>query len=248
MATCIVSNEPTINPMVAIGSEGEGPIEIVPHDVAEIEIVRHGETTWNASGRIQGQLESELNEVGWKQAEAIAERLGKELKPAAVYSSDLKRAKDTAEMIAKKCHCHEVTVVPELKERHVGSLQGFVWGEIQEKVPEAYHAFFSSEKGLEIPGGGESFNQLCERSVAALEEIASRHKGERVIVVTHGGVLRAIYMAITREPTAGKVLNASINVLHPSEKKWAFKSWSDVAHLNEVGFLQRGFNGDSLQQ
>lgn len=72
--------------------------------------------------------------------------------------------------------------------------------------------------------------------------------GERVIVVTHGGVLRAIYMAVTREPSAGKVLNASINVLHLSEKKWAFKSWSDVAHLNEVGFLQRGFNGDSLQQ
>lgn len=78
--------------------------------------------------------------------------------------------------------------------------------------------------------------------------ICTAAAGERVIVVTHGGVLRAIYMAITREPTAGKVLNASINVLHPSEKKWAFKSWSDVAHLNEVGFLQRGFNGDSLQQ
>ncbi|KAF8395724.1 hypothetical protein HHK36_019674 [Tetracentron sinense] len=209
MATCLVSNEHTINPMVAIASDTDGPSE-VPHDVAEIVIVRHGETTWNASGRIQGQLESDLNVMGWKQADAVI-------------------------------------VVQELKERHVGSLQGLVWSEIQEKEPESYHAFFSSQYDLEIPGGGESFNQLCERSVAALEEIASRHKGERVIVVTHGGVLRAIYMSMTREPSAGKVLNASINVVHLSEKKWVFKSWSDVSHLNEVGFLQRGFNGDSFQ-
>ncbi|KAF8369858.1 hypothetical protein HHK36_011767 [Tetracentron sinense] len=246
MATCLVSNEQTINPAVAIPSDAEGPIE-VPHDVAEIVIVRHGETTWNASGRIQGQLESELNEMGWKQAAAIAERLAKELKPTAIYSSELSRAKNTADMIAKNCHIPEVIVVPELKERHVGSLQGLVWSEIQEKEPEAYHAFFSTQNDLEIPGGGESFNQLCERSVAALEEIASRHKGERVIVVTHGGVLRAIFMSVTREASAGKVLNASINVLHLSEKKWNFKSWSDVSHLNEVGFLQRGFNGDSFQ-
>ncbi|OVA18522.1 Histidine phosphatase superfamily [Macleaya cordata] len=246
MATCLVSNEPAINAMVAISTDVEGPIE-VPHDVAEIVLVRHGETTWNNSGRIQGSLESELNEAGWKQAAAISDRLAKELKPTAIYSSELKRAKNTAEMIAKKCHLPEVIEVPELKERHVGSLQGLYWSEIQEKEPEAYLAFFSSQRDLEIPGGGESFDQLCERSVTALQEIASKHKGERVIVVTHGGVLRAIYMSVTGESSAGKVLNASINVLHLSEKKWAFKSWSDVSHLNEVGFLQRGFNGDSFQ-
>ncbi|KAG9454901.1 hypothetical protein H6P81_007805 [Aristolochia fimbriata] len=249
MATCLVSNEPTINPLAAIVTETESAAAAeIPHDVAEIVVVRHGETTWNCSGRIQGQMESDLNEVGWKQAGAIAERLATERKPAAIYSSHLKRAKNTAEMIANKCHIHQVIEVPELKERHVGSLQGLYWTEIQEKEPEAYHAFFSPEDDLEIPGGGESFNQLCERSLAALYEIASRHKGERVIVVTHGGVLRAIYLALTREPKAGKVLNASLNVLHLSDQKWAFKSWSDVTHLNEVGFLQRGFNGDSFVQ
>ncbi|KAF6158513.1 hypothetical protein GIB67_040027 [Kingdonia uniflora] len=247
MATCIISNEPRIDIIVGITTAVEAPVKI-PHNVSEIVVVRHGETTWNASGIIQGCLESELNEIGWKQAVAIAERLGGELKPAAVYSSDLKRAKNTAEMIAKACHIPEVIVVPELKERHVGSLQGLVWSEIQEKEPEAYHAFFSSQNDLEIPGGGESFDQLCDRSVAALEEIASRHKGERVVVVTHGGVLRAIYMSITREASAGKIMNGSVNVLHHSDEKWLFKSWSDVSHLNEVGYLQRGFNGDALQQ
>ncbi|KAI3834883.1 hypothetical protein MKW98_015996 [Papaver atlanticum] len=248
MAACVVSSneQSAINAMVGVVADTEGPSE-VPHNVSEIVLVRHGETTWNNAGRIQGSLESELNEAGWKQADAIAARLGKELKPAAIYSSDLKRAKNTAEMIAKACHIPEVIEVPDLKERHVGSLQGYYWSEIQEKEPEAYLAFFSSEKDLEIPGGGESFNQLCERSVSALEEIASKHKGERVIVVTHGGVLRAIYMAVTGKPSAGKIMNASINVVHLTEKKWVFKTWSDVSHLNEVGFLQRGFNGDAFQ-
>ncbi|RZC82964.1 hypothetical protein C5167_045750 [Papaver somniferum] len=241
--------------MVGMVANVEVPTEVT-HNVAEIVLVRHGETTWNNAGRIQGSLESELNEAGWQQADAIAARLGKELKPAAVYNSDLKRAKNTAEMIAKTCHIPEVIEVPDLEERHVGSLQGYYWSEIQEKEPEAYLAFFSSDKDLEIPGGGESFNQLCERSVSALEEIASKHKvfsctyvptGERVIVVTHGGILRAIYMAVTGEASAGKILNASINVVHLTEKKWVFKTWSDVSHLNKVGFLQRGFNGDAFQ-
>ncbi|KAH0907965.1 hypothetical protein HID58_039792 [Brassica napus] len=226
--------------------------EDVKSGVTEIVLVRHGETTWNAAGRIQGQIESGLNEVGLKQAVAvkinsfhIAERLGKEERPVAVYSSDLKRAKDTALMIAEACFCPEVTEVPDLKERHVGSLQGLYWKEGAEKEPEAYSAFFSSQNDLEIPGGGESFDQLCERSMNALEQIAKKHKGERVIVVTHGGVLRAIYLMITKASSAGKLLNASVNVVHFNEEKWIIDSWSDVSHLSSVGFLQRGFDGDS---
>ncbi|KAI3885656.1 hypothetical protein MKX03_035569 [Papaver bracteatum] len=231
MAACVVSSneQSAINAMVGMVDDTEGLRE-VPHNVAEIVLVRHGETTWNNAGRIKGSLESELNEAGWKQDDAIATRLGKELKPAAIYSCVLK-----------------VIKVPDLKERHVGSLQGYYWSEIQEKEPEAYLVFFSSEKDLEIPGGGESFNLLCERSVSALEEIASKHRGERVIVVTHGGVLRAIYMVVTGKPSAGKIMNASINVVHLTEEKWVFKTWSDVSHLNEVGFIQRGFNGDAFQ-
>ncbi|CAF1878961.1 BnaC02g02760D [Brassica napus] len=219
--------------------------EDVKSEVTEIVLVRHGETTWNAAGRIQGQIESDLNEIGQKQAVAIAERLGKEERPIAIYSSDLKRAKDTALKIAETCFCSKVTEVPELKERHVGSLQGLYWKEGAEKEPEAYSAFFSSQNDLEIPGGGESFDQLCERSMNALERIAKKHKGERVIVVTHGGVLRAIYMRITQASSAGKLLNASVNVVHFSDEKWIIDSWSDVSHLSSVGFLQRGFDGDA---
>ena len=70
-------------------------------------------------------------------------------------------------------------------------------------------------------------------------------EGERVIVVTHGGVLRAIYLMITKASSARKLLNASVNVVHYREEKWIIDSWSDVSHLSSVGFLQRGFDGDS---
>ncbi|KAI3990043.1 hypothetical protein MKX01_013529, partial [Papaver californicum] len=180
------------------------------------------------------------------------------------YSSDLRRAKNTAEMIAKTCHIPEVIEVPDLKERHVGSLQGYYWSEIQEKEPEAYLVFFSSEKDLEIPvrGAGESFNQLCERSVSALEEIASKHKDIAYAVSRlsrhtcnpgqeHRGDIRGcsknhLYGG-TGKSNAGKIVNASINVVHITEKKLLFKTWSDISHLNGVGFLQRGFNGDVFQ-
>ncbi|XP_010423624.1 PREDICTED: metal-independent phosphoserine phosphatase [Camelina sativa] len=222
----------------------------VESEVTEIVLVRHGETTWNAARRIQGQIESELNEVGQKQAVAIAEsdtRSSVFIRPVAVYSSDLKRAKDTALMIAKTCFCPEVTEVPDLKERHVGSLQGLYWTEGAEKEPEAYSAFFSSQNDLEIPlrPASTSFDQLCDRSMNALEKIAKKHKGKRVIVVTHGGVLRAIYLRITQASSAGKLLNASVNVVHLRHKKWIIDSWSDVSRLSSVGFLQRGFDGDA---
>ncbi|KAF8079415.1 hypothetical protein N665_1028s0001 [Sinapis alba] len=80
----------------------------VKSEGTEIVLVRHGETTWNAAGRIQGQIESDLNEIGQKQAVAIAQRLGKEERPIAIYSSDLKRAKDTALKIAETCFCSKV--------------------------------------------------------------------------------------------------------------------------------------------
>ncbi|KAI3942403.1 hypothetical protein MKW92_037708 [Papaver armeniacum] len=213
MATCVVSsNESAINGMVGMVADVEIPTE-VPHNVAEIVLVRHGETTWNNAGRIQGSLESSLTNLDG----------------------------------TKTCHIPEVVEVPDLKERHVGSLQGYTGVRFKRKSPRLTLPS-SLDKDLEIPCKqlDTYFNRFV-RDRFALEEIASKHKGERVIVVTHGGILRAIYMAVTGESSAGKILNASINVVHLTEKKWVFKTWSDVSHLNEVGFLQRGFNGDAIQ-
>ncbi|KAL5707315.1 phosphoglycerate mutase (2,3-diphosphoglycerate-independent) [Ranunculus cassubicifolius] len=157
----------------------------------------------------------------------IAERLAKEQRPAAVYSSGLSRAKDTAEMIAKKWHIPEVIVVPELKERHVGSLQGLVWGEIQEKEPEAYHAFFSSQPDLEIPGDGESFDQLCERSVAALEEIASRLRG-----FTGGNILGILHQCFSKNSIQKHIFIWMLNV------QLGFRHFDTARNINALAKTQ----------
>ncbi|XP_010268714.1 PREDICTED: phosphoglycerate mutase-like protein 4 isoform X2 [Nelumbo nucifera] len=218
----------------------------VPPDYAEIIVVRHGETMWNADGRIQGHLDVELNEVGRQQAAAVADRLSKEYKISAIYSSDLKRALETAQIIAGKCGSVEVIQDPGLRERHLGDLQGVVYHEAAKLKPKAFQAFISHKTNQEIPGGGESLDQLHQRCTSTLERIGRKHKGDRVVVVAHGGVIRSFYKrAVPKGPSSGKILNTSVSVFHLSDREgWLIKSWGDVSHLSQTGFLQNAFGGD----
>ncbi|KAK2410945.1 phosphoglycerate/bisphosphoglycerate mutase family protein [Trifolium repens] len=218
-----------------------------PHsDYAEIVVVRHGETAWNAISKIQGQLDVELNEAGRQQAAAVGDRLSREYKLSVIYSSDLQRASETAEIIASKCGGVEVVKDADLRERHLGDLQGLVYSEMAKTEPTAYKAFMSKNEDMEIPGGGESLVQLYDRSTDALLRIAMKHIGERVVVVTHGGFIRALYKrACPNGRTPGKVLNTSVSVFHlDADDKWILKMWGDVSHLSQTGFLQSGFGGD----
>ncbi|KAL9461430.1 hypothetical protein AB3S75_004429 [Citrus x aurantiifolia] len=180
--------ESTETPAVMNGSSTSvGP------DYCEIIVVRHGETPWNVQGKIQGHLDVELNEVGREQAVSVAERLAKEFKISVIYSSDLKRALETAQTIANSCGGLKVIEDPELRERHLGDLQGLVFREAAKVCPIAYHAFLSRKTDQDIPGGGESLDQLYRRCTSALQRIARKHIGERIVVVTHGGVIRTLY-------------------------------------------------------
>lgn len=233
---------------IDVSSEPPTPAGLshVPSDFAEIVVVRHGETTWNASGRIQGHLDVELNDVGKQQAAAVADRLSKEAKISAIYSSDLKRAFETAQTIAKCSDSLEVIQDPMLRERHLGDLQGLIFREALKLNPVAHKAFLSHRTDQEIPGGGESLDQLYLRTTSSLERIAKKHKGERVVVVTHGGVIRAMYKrAAPQGLTQGKIMNTSVNIFHLSENgNWIIKTWGDVSHLGETGFLKSAFGGD----
>ncbi|KAK9096696.1 hypothetical protein Sjap_022193 [Stephania japonica] len=176
---------------------------------AEIIVVRHGETEWNADGRIQGHLDVELNEVGRRQAAAV------------IKDSDL-------------------------RERHLGELQGLVFRKAVKLEPKAYKAFLSHRTDQEIPGGGESLDQLYERCTSALQKIGNRHQGECVVVVTHGGVVRTLYeRAVPSGNSPGKIGNTSVSVFHLSnEEDWLIKTWNDTSHLSETGFLENAFGGD----
>ncbi|XP_021751882.1 phosphoglycerate mutase-like protein 4 [Chenopodium quinoa] len=119
----------------------------------------------------------------------------------------------------------------DLRERHIGELQGVVYEEsISNIYPKAFAALISGE---EVPGGGESRDQLYIRSIASLQRIAQKHRGARVIVVTHGEVIRNLYGRIVPfEGHPGEVSNTSLSVLQLSETEvWSFKTWNDNSHL-----------------
>ncbi|PIA46433.1 hypothetical protein AQUCO_01500164v1 [Aquilegia coerulea] len=141
--TTTINSADSSNGVVVNGSDS--------FDYAEIVVVRHGETEWNCDGRLQGHLDAELNEFGRQQAVEVAGLLSKETKVSAVYASDLKRAFETAQKIAKSCGGLEVVQDKDLRERHLGDLQGLVLQEAAKTKPEAYEAFVSRKRDQEIP-------------------------------------------------------------------------------------------------
>lgn len=149
-------------------------------------LARHGETDWNREGRFQGHADPPLNETGRRQAVELAEQLA--ATPIdAVYSSDLRRAQETAEIVAAP---HGVAVVPEpgLREIDVGSWSGLTRAEIEERFPGATHH------------DGESREDHLARVLAAVERIAREHARERVLLVSHGGSLRTLRRHCAGEP------------------------------------------------
>ncbi|KAL8117598.1 phosphoglycerate mutase-like protein 4 isoform X1 [Apium graveolens] len=220
--------------MATASISSDGDVESAGFNYAEIIVIRHGETEWNANGRIQGHLEVGLNDNGRLQSAAVAERLSKEPKVSAIYSSDLRRALDTAEIIATSCGGLEVIKDPALRERHSGDLQGIVRHEAAMINPKAHKASLSRCKDQEIPGGGESINQLNQRCTSCLQSIGDKHRGERVVVVTHGGVMRALHKRAYPHEHAKKVWTTSVSVFHLSDDdEWNIKLWGDVSHFKK---------------
>ena len=153
-------------------------------------IVRHGQTQWNLKLIRQGHLDSPLTEKGIAQAKALGERLAREAFTA-LYSSDLGRAVQTAQMVAETTG-HKVVTDARLRERHLGIFQGLNGDEIKEKHPEEYRLHRTMGPSYVIPGD-ESVQQQVARNVAYLTEIAAQHPGETIVVVTHGGVLSGFF-------------------------------------------------------
>lgn len=198
----------------------------------DIVLVRHGETEWNSLRRIQGQIDIPLNEVGLGQARAVARRLG--AAPfAAVYTSDLQRASQTAAPIAAACG---LVAQPDrrLRERHFGRLQGSYYEALQRTDPERHRRMLSRALDFDMDGG-ETIPALHARVCEALAEMAARHREGRIVVVTHGGVLDCGYrlasgLALDAPRTYG-LFNASLNTIAFDDGGFRLVSWGDVEHL-----------------
>jgi probable phosphoglycerate mutase len=156
--------------------------------VTRLILWRHGRTAWNHSGRIQGQLDTDLDEVGVAQAAAAAPALAA-LAPELVVSSDLSRASRTAQFLGELTGL-SVTLDPRLRERHFGRWEGLTSEEIAERYPDEHAAWRRGEP--EPDPTIEPLAALGDRSSAALREVAERLDGTgTAVVVTHGGAARA---------------------------------------------------------
>jgi alpha-ribazole phosphatase/probable phosphoglycerate mutase len=155
-------------------------------------IVRHGETAWNADGRIQGHTDVELTQAGIEQARLAAERLGRE-RIDSVYSSDLKRAAATAEIIAAP-HGLKVATTPLLREAFLGEWQGLTMQQAAEEFVEEYAAYVS-DSIANRPPGGERLEDVIARCSEFLSQAAAEHPAGRVAVAAHGGSARGIIAA-----------------------------------------------------
>ena len=153
-------------------------------------LARHGESDWNRSKQWQGFADRPLTDRGRRQAAELAERL-EGTKLDAVYSSDLQRARDTAEVVARAKGL-KVETTPELREVDVGSWSGLTRSEAEARFPQHYARWLQGGEGWD---DGETYEQLGERVVRAIQRIAKEHEGERVLVVAHGGTIRAIHAA-----------------------------------------------------
>lgn len=197
-------------------------------------LVRHGETAWNAEHRIQGHLDIPLSPLGILQAAQLADCLADE-PIAAIFSSELSRARLTAAPLAARLGL-EVTYEPRLRERSFGIFEGLTLDEIAARHPTEFAQWRARDLAWR-PEGGESGQQLIERVLAAIADIASLYIGQKVILVSHGGVLDVVYRSARALPWNARrehqMLNAAVNRLTAtvSPLQLTIESWSEIAHL-----------------
>ncbi|WP_129629805.1 histidine phosphatase family protein [Candidatus Oscillochloris fontis] len=205
-------------------------------------IVRHGESEWNRIHRYQGQSDSQLSELGLRQAEALAERLKSE--PIAhIYTSRLQRAARTAEAIA----IHHPNVpfehAEELLEIHHGEWQGKFIDEITEKYAPGLREWREHPTRSQMPGG-ESFSNVLKRSLDFQERVYAKHKGETILVSTHDVVVKvlvadAIAMPMDRINRLW-ITNASISIIEYGDDLPFLAALSEACHLGSLATTREG--------
>lgn len=182
-------------------------------------LIRHGQTDWNLAQRFQGQSDIPLNEVGRRQANALADRLSSQPFDA-VYSSDLGRAFETANIIAGGSI--EIKTDLRLREMDFGDWEGATYNKIKEEYPDAL-ATWEDDVYKNAPPNGETLEQLVIRAQSVLKDILENRKDKTVLLVAHGGVLQSL-------------ICLALNL--PSRMYWQFHV--SPASLSEISFYPAG--------
>jgi probable phosphoglycerate mutase len=208
--------------------------------MTDILLIRHGETAWNRMRRMQGHIDIGLNDAGQRQAQSLARALQSE-RPSAIYASDLQRARNTAQAVAD-IHQLSVHIDIALRERCYGAFEGLMYDEISLQHPEAFALWQSRDPQARFPAGereAETLEEFHQRSVDVITRIAQQHPDQRIVIVTHGGVLDCLYRAAHDVPITSPrdfaILNAAINRLHWDGHKFRVLQWGDAAHIEAYG-------------
>lgn len=191
--------------------------------MSQICLVRHGETDWNAMGKIQGRTDISLNATGKRQAEECAQYFSNS-EWDRIVTSPLKRAKQTANIMNQSLQI-PVIEMEEFVERCYGDAEGLTREERQRLYPQ----------GKDIPNQ-EPRNMLAQRVMKGMQRIQEEYPNEKIILVAHGGVINTILAVLSNgEIGSGKtkLINACISNLHFMENQWKIQEYNQVRHLSQ---------------
>lgn len=202
-------------------------------------LIRHGETESNLGLRFQGQGDGVLSALGRQQAQALAAHSPHLQQLDCLYASDLGRAMETAAYLA---NAQELPIVQDqrLRERNFGVAEGLTWDEVVAHYPEAPGRW--TDAHYTVPEG-ETRHEFRQRFLGFFEAKAREHAGQKVAVVTHGGVLnfflRNVLGYALDIPRGFAIRNTSVNIFsHSPAKGWRLETWGDVIHLHKTGLLE----------
>jgi probable phosphoglycerate mutase len=207
--------------------------------VTEFIFVRHGETQANRAGILQGNMDCPLNENGLRQAKAVAGYL-RDSEFAAVYSSPLSRAFETARIIVECGHENTPLSSDErLREWNCGEIDGLKWEDIHARYQYEAKSFCFEQIDVQMPGG-ESGMEFQHRIADFLKEMTVTHAGKRVLLVAHGGVLQRMFRVVAGVVVPGNMIplagNASVSsfIYNHDLEAWQLTSWNRTEHLKDL--------------
>ena len=204
----------------------------------KIIMVRHGETIWNTEKRIQGNANTPLTDAGIQQAEKTGKRLNIESIDE-IYSSDLGRAVQTAEIINKHLKLN-IEFIKGLRERNYGILEGVSFSELHKKYPDIEEKLYSHNPEYKIPNG-ESFNIFADRIYNCINHIVESTNSRTILMVIHGGVIECFFYKVIGLPLNIRrkfsLFNSSINKFSNIDGRWTLDSWGITDHLGDRASL-----------
>ncbi|MDQ0084517.1 probable phosphoglycerate mutase [Variovorax sp. YR634] len=211
-----------------------------PDTTTDLILIRHGETAWNRELRFQGHADVPLNDIGHEQARRLGLRLAGETVVQHILSSDLMRAQQTAAPAASQLSLPVVTSAG-LREQFFGVVEGMRSDEIQSLHPRAWEEWLEFREDHAMPEG-ETAREFHTRIIAALGSIAAAHKGQHLIVVTHGGVLDMVWRTARglslSGPRQSDIPNAGFNRIRIADAARPddieIVEWADTRHLADL--------------